>query len=497
MSEYREHIDRPEAAERAARMLVGAYRTDPAVVAWADLDPDAMPTHEAVQVWRVLVESYRTAPGVRLDESEIAHRAAVDLAWVVDCEGIADETTVRHHTSIIRHHADRRRLIASLDAARRIAGTAPMNLTEAYEDGTAGEALQRAVAGIVATCEPPEASRPVTLAAACRAFAERSPPESGAWLPWPGPAEPSLPAGPVMHPASLRHAPWQPWRNLASIAGIGPESVAVLVGPTGRGKTAFALQVALAVASQGHRVLYASAELPADELVARSIAVRASGNIPWRAVLQAYGDENVRDAAADLAASTEGKCLHLWAPTGRTRNIDALQLVARQVQARFIVVDYLQRFIDDADDKRLAVMRASGQLRDMSREGAAVLALSSIGRPRYEAFGSVEKLRALPADELVGSGKEAGELEYDATLVLAYTADPPQPGQAGRLAVVRVVKQRAGQSEGEAAFAFEAAAGRFTPCNLSDRAQAADTPKRAATGPQRRHDRGDGGRGHA
>ena len=396
-----------------------------------------------------------------------------------------------------REHIDRpeaaeraaRQLIESADVLRELAAVAPVDTAQSIGDSgsTVGEALQAAIADVLAAVEPPEASRPVKLAAACRAFADRTAPETGAWFPWPGPAEPSLSAGPIMETEKLAAAPWAPWTNLASIAAIGPESVAVLVGPTGRGKTAFALQMALAVAAAGHRVLYASAELPADELVARSIACRASGGIPWRAVLTAYGDPKVQDTAATLAAMPEGRNLYLWTPTGRTRNVDALQLVARQLQARFIVVDYLQRFLDDADDKRLAVMRASGQLRDLSRKGpgwpgAAVLAVSSIGRPKYEAFGTVEKLRALPAEDLIGSGKEAGELEYDATLVLAYTTDAPTPGQAERLAVVRVVKQRAGQSEGEAAFTFQAAAGRFTPVDLPPRVEPVASAGRPATG---------------
>lgn len=490
MSEHREHRDRPEAAERAARQLIGAAIVEPAAVQWADVEPEAMPTPEAVAVWRVLVEHTRARPGVSIDESTIAARARVPLEWVGGCEGIATEPEARHYAATIRRHAERRKLAESAGVLVELADRLPVDPAERIGDdgGTVGEALQSAVARVLAAVEPPEASRPVRLADACRAFAARPQPETGAWFPWPGPAEPSVAAGPIRESKNLAAAPWEPWTDLASIAAIGPESVAVLVGPTGRGKTAFALQMALAVAAAGHRVLYASAELPADELVARSIACRGSGGIPWRAVLTAYGDPNVHDAAATLAAMPEGRNLYLWTPTGRTRNVDALQLVARQLQARFIVVDYLQRFLDDAEDKRLAVMRASGQLRDLSRKapgwpGAAVLAVSSIGRDKYKPFATVDTLRALPAEDLIGSGKEAGELEYDATLVLAYTADPPTPGQAERPALIRVVKQRAGQSEGEAAFTFQAAAGRFTPRELPPRSQAPTTPPNGATGP--------------
>ena len=491
MSDYREHRDRPEAAERAARQLIGAAIVEPAAVGWADVEPEAMPTSEAVAVWRVLVEYTRAHPGLRIDESTIAVRSGVPLPWVVDCDGIATEAEARHSAAIIRQHAERRQLIESADVLRELAAVLPVDVAQNTGDSgsTVGEALQRAIARVLAAVEPPEASRAVKLADACRAFAERPQPETGAWFPWPGPAEPQLDAEPIRQAADLTFAPWKPWVDLASIAAIGPESVAVLVGPTGRGKTAFALQMALAVAAAGHRVLYASAELPADELVARSIACKASGGIPWRRILTAYGDANVREAAATLAAMPEGRNLYLWTPTGRTRNVDELQMQARKLQARFIVVDYLQRFLDDADDKRLAVMRASGQLRDLSRKGpgwpgAAVLAVSSIGRDKYKPFATVDTLRAMQAEDLIGSGKEAGELEYDATLVLAYTTDAPTPGRAERAAIVRVVKQRAGQSEGEAAFTFQAAAGRFTPRELPPRPSTPPAPQRSQSEPK-------------
>ena len=60
--------------------------------------------------------------------------------------------------------------------------------------------------------------------------------------------------------------------------------------------------------------------------------------------------------------------------------------------------------------------------------------------------------------------------------------DSPTPGQAERLAVVRVVKQRAGQSEGEAAFTFQAAAGRFTPRELPPRVEPGTEAGKPGTG---------------
>ena len=131
-----------------------------------------------------------------------------------------------------------------------------------------------------------------------------------------------------------------------------------------------------------------------------------------------------------------------------------------------------------------------GALRDLSRKrqgwpGAAVLALSSVARPKYPLFATVDALRQSPVDELEGSGKECGELEFDATLLLAYTADRGEDGAAERPACIRVVKQRGGIDGAEVGFTFQAAAGRFTPRKLEERAEAPPPPQKPRSGAQK------------
>ena len=492
MSNYREHRDRPEAAERAAQLLIGGAMFDPAVVGWADVEPEAMPTPEAAAVWRVLVEYTRAHPGVSIEDPiTLASRSGVPPEWVRDCTGLATEADARHNATIIRQHAERRKLMGLVDGLRVLLDAAPVNVAEQLDGGsTAAEAILAQIRHLEAAMEPPEALRPMRLSDACRAFVERPRAAAGAFYPWPGPAYPSATGEPIRSPGQLEAVKHEPWAELAKVAHLGPESLAVLVGPTGRGKTALALQVAAAVAETGVRVLYASAELPADELVSRVIACRAGGGMPWRTVLAAPGDEHVKAAATTLAATSIGKNLMLWTPMGRERHGAALATVARQAEARFIVVDYVQRFIDDDGDTREAVRRMSGLLRDLSRQrqgwpGAAVLALSSIARPKYPFFATVDAVRQSPVDELEGSGKECGELEYDATLVLAYTADRGEDGRPERPACIRVVKQRGGVDGAEVGFTFHGPAGRFTPRKLEPRASAPATQPRGQGAPQR------------
>ena len=332
-----------------------------------------------------------------------------------------------------------------------------------------------------AEADKAEVQRPVTLREACRAFLERGETPGEAY-PWPGGALPDTRQG-FISSDLLEPGQMEKWTELAHAASLGPDRLAVLTGLTGRGKTAFGLQVAAAVAEAGHVVLYASAELGADELVARLVAQRAKmGAVAWSSILSARPDD-VREAVTSVAAGNLGERFYLWSPMGAHRNAGELERVARMLEARLTVVDYVQRFVDDGPEKRVSVAAMSGALRDLSRPrhgwpGMAVLALSSVARGRYEDFTSCDALRRAGADTLVGSGKECGELEYDAPLVMCLTCDE---GREERNAVLRIVKNRHGATR-EVGFTFRGAAGRFEPRKLDSMPQTAGTSKPQAAG---------------
>ena len=312
------------------------------------------------------------------------------------------------------------------------------------------------------------------------------------YIPWPGtdadwpPAGPTIAAGELL-PASpeRRRARGESWAPLWRIAGpLFPDRLTVLVGPTGRGKSAFAVQVAEAAAMVGVPVLYASAEMGTDDVIARLIALRAVGGADPDAgpahssIVVGNADPNdVADAVEALVAD----CPHLyvWAPTGNQRTPAALadavaDVVAATKRAPLVIVDYLQRFTGSGDEIRMVVKDASGGLRDLSRPGGqpeslagipwpgcAMLVLSSTARGHYERFATVDALAdAYATGELVGTGKESGEIEYDAPLLLALTADVEGDDGAARRAMVAVVKDRHLRT-GRVALRFAAAPGRF------------------------------------
>jgi hypothetical protein len=259
----------------------------------------------------------------------------------------------------------------------------------------------------------------------------------------------------------------------ALLGGWRPDTVAVLVGHTGRGKSSFAVQVAeeAARARGGAPVLYASLEMGAVELLARMLAMRGRDGVRWADVKRGkYPREAVREAGERLVA--EAPHLYLWAPRGREeRTVEALERMARTVCAEagrppLVVLDYVQRLADPStEERRGAVSELSARLRDLSRPdpahgwpGCAVLALSSVGRAHYATFAKCDTLAS--ATDLEGTGKESGELEYDAPVVLALTSDTDDDGAMVRQALLRVVKNREG-SPGKVWMRFDAPRGLF------------------------------------
>ena len=329
--------------------------------------------------------------------------------------------------------------------------------------GLTGDDIERLAVPVAAPLDPDaaaDAERRAELdaagvAEAVRLLMRRAYPEAGieAGFPWPGsrstwPGSGDDTAG--IAPGSVlvgdAGVPRADWKPLWMLAGpLAPDRVAVLVAPTGRGKTAFAVQVAEAAAAEGHPVIYLSAELGVEELAARLLAIRAGGKggtwPAWRDLLRGEAiRKELKDAGARLVADCPA--LYLAAPPVGKRTLSTLRGLVREAARRhgaapLVVVDYLQRLEGESEDRRLEVSALSGGLRNLARPGdgylgAGVLALSSTARSNYaqgkgerplRGFFDLWKAATTDPDGLVGMGKETGEIEYDASLVLVLTCD--------------------------------------------------------------------------
>ena len=216
--------------------------------------------------------------------------------------------------------------------------------------------------------------------------------------------------------------------QLDDLLGGGMRGVNVLAGPTGRGKSGFALQLARKAACL-MPVLYASTELSERQVLAR-LAAQVIGQ-PWRRLFE--GDAATGRAVADALASLN---LRVVVVTSVTQLLEVLDRIAQhEGRPPLLVIDYLQGLARNPDgDRRLAIGALSEAITTRSRttDGPS-LVVSSISRANY--LGTDAKNAA----DFVNAAKESGDVEYDASSIwfLDVPAPPLGGSSEGRLHVAK------------------------------------------------------------
>lgn len=232
-----------------------------------------------------------------------------------------------------------------------------------------------------------------------------------------------------------------PWSSLAPALGGGLwPGLYVLTGGTGSGKTAFAVQVALAAARSGTPVLYLSLELDALQMDARLLG--AAAGLPWSSLWLGTDPAQLAIAAVH-ADELSGLPLHQQVAPPNGFSLSNLQEAVRGLRESYpepspgalpvlVVVDFLQLISSEPgvrEDTRQRAGRVAYTAKALASEfNASILAVSSISRERYDDFevaldmkkGKDAVRKALgPPSKYVGAGKEAGEIEYASDGVLA------------------------------------------------------------------------------
>lgn len=226
--------------------------------------------------------------------------------------------------------------------------------------------------------------------------------------------------------------------------GLPARCLAVIAGPTGVGKTGWALGLSIQLVRglrQTGPVLYVSTELEPAEVAARVAAqayeARHRADVERRIAASADG---VADGP-DLATATPGQILGLevmpteaadlvagwpiyiyehdpWDPAREASNpIEAIRAQAEAIKAAtgvmpVIVVDYLQHLAsEDPEQRRLSVSSVANRLRRLARDlDVPVVALSSVGRASYKRKG--EEGEEEDARDWIAAAKESGDIEY-------------------------------------------------------------------------------------
>lgn len=292
-----------------------------------------------------------------------------------------------------------------------------------------------------------------------------------------------------------------PWRHLNETLGGGLWPGAhFLVAGTAVGKSQLSFQIARHAAKSGVPVGLIALELDEMQMVIRLATEEANSHIQnvkdrirWSAIYNGKASEfqlqRIKKAARDVGQmpiiTDFGQAMG-W-PASR------LDFVVRTLRTKYptgpalIVLDFVQLVASEEGpnvrpmDLRERIGRAGYMARNLGRQhGVSIIIISSTARENYARLSGplsklglhVDKSRRICTmpDQLIGLGKESGELEFAADSVnvlvqprtTAGACDPEidqLKEQGGKVVVCASVKVRAGQPSW---FALAFSDGRFT-----------------------------------
>lgn len=253
-----------------------------------------------------------------------------------------------------------------------------------------------------------------------------------------------------------------PWNDVAKALGGGLwPGLSVLVGGTGSGKTQWALQLALHAARQATPGLYIGLEMEEAQFVARLVslalapALRLRWSDLWQGLCKAEEWRHATDAGQELARlplRAEMAPPYEWSAANLRFRVQAfLRSLApgphktQPPTPPLVILDFLQLVASEkGEEARERIQKAAYTARAIAKEeGLAILLVSGTARVNYPQLKADDHTIA---QDLVGLGKESGEVEYaaDAVLVLAREESPTHADAFPRPMRLVLAKNRAG-----------------------------------------------------
>ena len=242
-----------------------------------------------------------------------------------------------------------------------------------------------------------------------------------------------------------------------TLHGLNPGELIIVAGRPGMGKTTFAMNIAESNFVASKPVLFFSMEMPAHQLIDRSIC--SLGHVDF----SRYRRGNLLDEDWPGVTAATGTLnaapLHIDDTPARTPS--QMKSIARRHKREhdlaLIVVDYLQlsRVAGSKENRTGEISEISRSLKAMAKElDVPVMALSQLNR------GLEQRPNKRP---LMSDLRESGAIEQDADLILfiyrdeVYNEDSPAKG----MAEIIIAKHRNGEL-GTVSLQFEGRNCRFT-----------------------------------
>lgn len=264
--------------------------------------------------------------------------------------------------------------------------------------------------------------------------------------------------------AASRERPKLTWglRDLDRwVKPMQPTRLHVVMARPGMGKTALALNVAIANALAGKKVGIISLEQSMEELTARMLCILAACPIDWINGEDPQVPPNYVQRIDEAKRTLRG--LPILINDATPMSIGQLQSFARSMVQRYgselLIVDYLQKIGGEAKERHMEVAKVAMGLKDIARQHKVpVLALAQAKRDAEGKRPTMSDLR------------DSGFIEQEADLILALHREESDDENRSDVTEILVLKNRHGKARmciktvyrGEC-FRFDEYEGRYAP----------------------------------
>ena len=197
---------------------------------------------------------------------------------------------------------------------------------------------------------------------------------------------------------------YSPFGNLNSVVGgLMPGRLVTIAGRPGTGKSAFVLQMATSIARRGHKVLYVSLEMLADELAIRLLSTATGIN----STAMSNGTISTDQFVTISGAAEKLKTLNLYI-TNYGRDMATLERIIKKEKPSLVIVDSLNLMRAKGESERVRIMSITRSMKELTiKLNLPIIMVAQLSR--------IAEGKPLPDMTAL---KESGSIEEDSDIVI-------------------------------------------------------------------------------